>query len=345
MKIVHMADVHLGRFYKGKLPMDLASKRREELWKTFEKNIKYIRDNEVDVLLLCGDIYEREHFTSSDMDRFVFLLNTLKETEVFIIAGNHDYIDSVSLILNCNFNENIHLFKDEDYFQIDELNLRVYGFSWDRGFDYSRDLKFQLDDKFTNILMIHGSTMSKEHFYLDKNILNALEFNYIALGHIHIRQKIVDKAYYSGSPEPVSFKDEGEHGFIEIELKDELNVTFKGQSLRNYIKHEVFVEESMDIYEVKEIIDDKLKNCKVDFNRIILKGRYDDIDYLVSFLEKSINCFYFEIENNLKVSYDIEELSVENKDNILGKFIEYAKNDERVLGYGLRALLEAKNEN
>ncbi|CDZ74798.1 putative Ser/Thr protein phosphatase family protein [Peptoniphilus sp. ING2-D1G] len=345
MKIVHMADVHLGRFYKGKLTMDLASKRREELWQTFEKNIKYIRDNGVDVLLLCGDIYEREHFTSSDMDRFTFLLNTLKETEVFIIAGNHDYIDSNSLILNCNFNKNIHLFVEEDHFQINDLNLRVYGFSWDKGFDFSKDLKFELDSDFINILMLHGSTLSKEHFYLDKNVLNSLEFDYIALGHIHIRQKITDRAYYSGSPEPVSFKDMGDHGFIEIELKDELSVAFKGESLRNYIKHEVYINPSMDLYEVKEIIEDKLKYCQNDFNRIILKGRYDDIDYLVSFLEKNLNYFYFEIENNLKVSYDIEELLMKNKDNILGRFIECSKDDEKVLEYGIRALLEAKNEN
>ncbi|MDO5040999.1 MAG: metallophosphoesterase [Peptoniphilus sp.] len=345
MKIVHMADVHLGRFYKGKLPMDLASKRREELWKTFEKNIKYVRDNEGDLLLLCGDIYERDYFTSSDMDRFASLLNTLKDTEVFIIAGNHDYIDSSSLILNCNFKKNIHFFTEEEYFKIDDLNLRVYGFSWDIAFDYSRDLTFQLDTEFTNILMLHGSTISKKHFYLDKNVLNSLQFDYIALGHIHIRGKVADRAYYSGSPEPVSFKDAGEHGFIEIELEDGLEVAFKGEALRNYVKHEVYVEEYMDIYEVKEIIEDKLQNCKNDFNRITLKGRYDDIDYLVSFLEENINSFYLEIENNLKAAYDVEELLAENKDNILGRFIEAAQRDEKVLEYGIRALLEAKNEN
>ncbi|WP_138159143.1 metallophosphoesterase family protein [Peptoniphilus catoniae] len=347
MKIVHMADTHLGRFYKGRLSPEVSSKRREEIWQTMEKNINYVKDNKIDVLLLCGDIYERDYFTASDMDRLAELLNSVKETEIFIISGNHDYLDSDSPIYTVEFNKNIHFFEKEEYFEIENLKLRVYGFSWNKKYDFKADFNFNLDKNFSNILMLHGSTINEEHFALNKEEIEGLGFDYVALGHIHIRQKISNRIYYSGSPEPVSFKDTGSHGFIEIDLDEktkDLKIDYKGESLRNYYKHDLEINKTMSIYTIKDKIEDMLEGLEKDFNKITLIGSYGDSDYLIEYLNYSLNYFYLEIEDDLKPDYDLDDLYEKNKDNLLGKFIEKARGNEKVIDYGLRALMEAKNE-
>ena len=43
-------------------------------------------------------------------------------------------------------------------------------------------------------------------------------YDYLALGHIHRRQRVGDRALYSGSPLPISFDEPAEHGVLVVEL-------------------------------------------------------------------------------------------------------------------------------
>ena len=43
-------------------------------------------------------------------------------------------------------------------------------------------------------------------------------YDYLALGHIHRRQRLSARAYYSGSPLPISFDEPAEHGVQVVEL-------------------------------------------------------------------------------------------------------------------------------
>lgn len=44
-------------------------------------------------------------------------------------------------------------------------------------------------------------------------------YDYLALGHIHRRQRLSARAYYSGSPLPISFDEPAEHGVLLVELE------------------------------------------------------------------------------------------------------------------------------
>lgn len=43
-------------------------------------------------------------------------------------------------------------------------------------------------------------------------------YDYLALGHIHRRQRLSKQAHYSGSPLPISFDEPVEHGVLVVEL-------------------------------------------------------------------------------------------------------------------------------
>lgn len=54
-------------------------------------------------------------------------------------------------------------------------------------------------------------------------------YDYLALGHIHRRQRLSPRAYYSGSPLPISFDEPAEHGVLLVELEkgEEPRVDFR----------------------------------------------------------------------------------------------------------------------
>ncbi|RVU54821.1 metallophosphoesterase family protein [Anaerosphaera multitolerans] len=345
MKILHTADLHLGRFYKGELPREISSLRREELWKSFTNTINYIEKNNIEVFLICGDIYEREFFTLADMLRFSELINSLKNTYTFIVGGNHDYIDENSLLYKVDFNEKVHIFKGSEYFDIDELNLRVHGISWNRQFDFSADLNFEIDKSKTNILMLHGTVGGRSHFPLDLKAINSYEFDYIALGHIHLSQRIQENCYYCGCPEALSFSETGGKGFIVVELdKGVRKVEFIENSIRNYNEIFLDIEEDMSIGAILEKFHLLLRDKEDDLNRIVVRGNHNRPGYVAEVLKGQKDYFYIEIIDELSLSIPLKELYRANSDNIIGRYIELAKDDEKLLSVGLRALLEAKDE-
>lgn len=345
MKFVHASDIHLGRFYKGELPLEIAKKRREELWNSFENLINFCIKESIEILLLTGDLYEKEYFTLSDIDRFSDILNKLKTTEVFIIAGNHDYLDEKSLYNKTKFNNNIHLFKKEKYFDLEQLGVRIHGFSWDKDKNYSRELKFDINKNYRNIILLHGSVGTDDYFPLNVKSLENLDADYIGLGHIHLRQKVLDNVYYPGSLEGLNFKEVGNKGFILGSFKEELYIEYINTNIRKYNKIEININKDMNINDIQNDLFKKLENKENDLNRIYLKGEFENPDYLMEVLDNISGYFYIEFKNELEKSISIEEIYIENKDNLIGKFIDRTKDDKYVLEIGLKALLEAKNGN
>ena len=85
-----------------------------------------------------------------------------------------------------------------------------------------------------NVFMAHGAVTGIKEFKM--NEFNELfiptealskDFDYIALGHYHKYTEIVENAFYSGSPERLTFAEvEGEKGYIEIELSQKMRYKF-----------------------------------------------------------------------------------------------------------------------
>lgn len=346
MRFVHTSDLHLGRFYKGELPLEITKKRREELWMNFENIIDFCIKENIEILLLSGDLYERDYFTLNDINRFKELLDKLNYTKVFIIAGNHDYIDENSLYNKVIFKENVYIFKGEKFFDIDSLKLRVHGLSWDKDKNIDKKLDFSIKEDYKNIILLHGSVdMEDEYFPMTKKELEKLNADYIALGHIHLPQKILKNAYYPGSPEGLNFKEVGERGFILGEIEENLKIEFIKNNIRNYNIIDYNIEPNMTIYNIKEDILNLLENKKNDLNRIILKGEYKDIEYIEESLNIFDDYFYIELVNKLEEEISVDEIYKENRDNLIGNFIESTRDDADALKIGLKALLEAQNEN
>lgn len=92
MRILHTADLHLGRQFNG-IPLDA------DHGAVLEQIVLAIMSNSIDVLVIAGDIFDRAAPPASAVRQFNgFLARVASETAaaVVMIAGNHDSGDRIA---------------------------------------------------------------------------------------------------------------------------------------------------------------------------------------------------------------------------------------------------------
>jgi len=304
------------------------------LWETFNRIVERCKEKEANLLLIAGDLFEDEYCTIGDIKRINSKFKEIKDTRVVIVAGNHDTLGRRSLYRLIKWQENVHIFENNEISKIefDDINTVIWGISWDKK-EERRNLidNIKISDRNRiNILLVHGDIFNKDSEYLpiDKSSLINSGFDYIALGHIHKPQMISSNIGYCGSPEPLDFGETGSHGIIEGKIsKGNVEMVFNPFSKRIFIIKELLVDENMDY----EMIINSIINCdseemkKEHLYRVILNGVRDrdisiELDDLYQILKDKFN--YIELIDETKPDYDLEKLYRENTDNIIGYFIK-----------------------
>lgn len=354
VKFIHSGDIHLGLKFKNvSFGGDKGKTRRLELWQSFRRLISYGIEEEVDIILLAGDIFESDFVTLSDLKRFADILSGAKKQEIFIISGNHDTIGSDSIFGRIQFGENVHVFSSDklESFLIERLNTRVYGLNWDRKIkDVTGVLEdIKSEDGIKSILLLHGDINGdNDYMPIDIEYLKTLNLDYVALGHIHKPEIIAENIAYCGSLEPLDFGETGERGFIKGIIKENTNIEFHPFSLREFRMLDMEIKDDTT-YE--QLYDTILKNSEkgrdTNFYRINLKGFLPmEIDKIL--LEEELRSYFYHLELNFDtISIDLDRLKEENKDSIIHRYINSFTHEELedpiyydALTAGIHALLE-----
>ena len=95
MRFIHTADIHLGATPESK--MDWAVHRGDEMWGTFERLIKKVKEDEIELLIIAGDLFHRQPLLR-ELKEVDYLFSTIPDTKVVLCAGNHDAIKKVRFI-------------------------------------------------------------------------------------------------------------------------------------------------------------------------------------------------------------------------------------------------------
>lgn len=361
LKFIHTGDIHIGtQFMSASFAIKYGNIRRIELIETFFRIIDRANTEKVDFLFISGDLFEDEYTSISTGKKIINKLNELNKTKVIIVTGNHDYYHNKSLYSILKWPKHVHIIDSFNSQKIEfkELNTVIWGCSWEEK-EYKNNFNLdniKLDNSKINILIIHGDVINVSNYLpIDKNVLVNKGFDYVALGHIHKPQFITDRIAYCGSPEPLDFKEAHEHGIIEgIISKEKINVKFLPFCLRNFIIKDIDINIGMSYLDIIEKIKniDTEENRRKNLYRVNIHGYIDnnfhfDIDELYDKVNKQFN--YIELYNYTKLDYDLDKLFNENKDNIIGMFIEKMKSKglenkvvEKALYHGLDVLLEEK---
>lgn len=328
MKFVHIADMHLDSPFTGISAIkNLGDIRRLEQRKVFKKVIDFIKENEIDYLFIAGDLYEQEYIRKSTIEYINQLFCEISNTKVLIAPGNHDPYIKGSYYADFEWSENVYIGK-KDWEMLEEPEVDIYMTAF-TDFYMSQspieNMKIQNPNKM-KILLTHcdlnGAKDENGFSYhpVSENAINQLEFDYVAMGHIHKTNfKENAKIIYPGSTISFGFDELGEHGMVVGEITNhELKTKFIRLDDRIFTKQELNVDNILSKEELVETID----NLNFDENtmvEIVLVGSREfeivsrEILKLIS--HKSI----LKIKDNTQIGYNIEEIAKEN--NLRGIFV------------------------
>ena len=243
MKIVHLADLHLGfRQFQRLTPSGL-NQRESDVAHAFRGAIDQIIDLKPDVVLIAGDVFHAVRPTNPAIlqayYQFQRLIEALPDAVVVMISGNHDTprMMETGSILRLFQNLGIVVVESEPksiFFE--DRGLHVYAVPHDA----RQKAKFTpVPEAKYNILLIHAelegvinrfSTLGQRGAPdLTLKELAPESWDYVALGHYHVYRKVAPNAYYSGATEYTSTNVWGEvdeereqriegKGFIEHHL-------------------------------------------------------------------------------------------------------------------------------
>lgn len=351
MKFIHIADVHMGCVPdQGKI---WSNDRAEEIHNTFVKVTKVCEEQNIDVLLIAGDLFDSQP-TEKQLKELDFRLKQMRGTKTVIIAGSSDYITEDNRWDKYEFSSDVKVLEpdkvDEVYFE--DLKLCVRGFSYGKEKYSERILETirpSRKDEY-NILLGYGG--EDDYMPFAKQNLARLGFDYIALGHSHKPSHMLkNRMAYAGSLEPLGVEESGKRGYIlgEVDENNNTTISFVPFSRRIYFGMNISVSSDNTNEDILDIIDEQIrKNGNQNIYKITIKGNLSpDVGLNLSALTRRYNIY--EIVDESKSEYNVSELYSDNQSNILGRYIkELSKSDNienkeiryKALRYGIDALLE-----
>ena len=129
MKFIHTGDIHWGMSPDSDKPW--SRERSRDIRDTFTAIIAKAKELRVDCLFIAGDLFHRQPLLR-DLKEVNYLFSTIPQTQVVIIAGNHDRIRKNSAVLSFSWASNVTFLESEDVSSVyfEDINTEVTGFSY-----------------------------------------------------------------------------------------------------------------------------------------------------------------------------------------------------------------------
>lgn len=224
LRIAHLADTHLGYSGYGKSdPETGRNQRAVDFEQAFVHVIDEILSRDVDLVIHAGDVFHHTRPSWHTLALFVQQMRRLEEAGIpsVVIAGNHDTprlrtsgsLYSVMQLSLPRVEFMTGYVTEERSFP--DLDLLVHGVPHGSLVNPDPPLIMPESGK-RNIVVTHGvaagaimaGSREQGETELRGNIL-AEDVDYVAMGHIHLRQTIGLNKVYSGSTERTSWGDQG----------------------------------------------------------------------------------------------------------------------------------------
>ena len=321
MKIAHISDLHLGKTLHN---FSLIEDQEYILNQIVQK----IVENKVEVLLVAGDIYDKNVAPEAGIKLFRKFLNDLVNIniKVMVISGNHDsaerltfggeFMTDKGIFFSKVYDGNIEpiVLKDENgsvnFYLLPFIKPSIVQHYFpDEKIESYEDAvscavkQMELNSSERNIIVAHQNILSAERCESEENVIGGLDavsdqifkdFDYVALGHIHKQQEIgKSKVMFSGTPLKYSVS--------ELDHNKVMPVITLGKKSEKDIELVPLVPKR-ELRQIKATFDEIMKNSKndpynaEDFIDVILTDENDVLDAI-----STLRSVY---PNILKITYD-----------------------------------------
>lgn len=327
IKFLHCADIHLDCPFSS-LPSNVAESRGQALKDVFTNIIDLAIKEQVDALFICGDLFEHNYVSISTINFINEGFKKIPDTKIFLVCGNHDPFINNSHYATYEWEDNVVVFKKHiSYAYIDETDTYVYGSSFcDFEENESTVPNFDpINAEGINILLTHGTFgldfVESKYNPLYMPYLEEVNMDYIGIGHFH-GKFINGNVYNPGSPEPLGFDEDGEHGVFLVSIDKTSSLKIDAKFIPTNVSYYKQLELNMPLVDNDMFVIDKIKNTvlpklespKTTLMQIKLKGFVPrnvilDSSYIYNSLYYEF--LYFNFIDETTPDYDWDSLAQE----------------------------------
>lgn len=340
MRLLHVSDLHAGKSL-GRI------NRNEDLEYALNQVINICKEENVDVLLIAGDIYDKANPDHESQDMILDFLTKLhtEGVHIVLIAGNHDSYDLIRSYKHLRRVARLHVMdrpcKDptDCILKFGDLTIACLPYPSERLLTHLHENPHRsYTEKVANYLKVVAKHVESArykvllaHLMVESAKISGTErqstvgefyavklehipecFDYVALGHLHRHQRI-NRAYYSGSLYQINFSEKGMEKFANLViLEDELQVKPIKLDIKREL-HEIKVGPKENFSEVLE----RLKGMRGIFKVILTADMRDSsIDSNKKQIEEILgdNLARFEVQplnqDNSKRTHESQKLDL-----------------------------------
>ncbi|MEA3356201.1 MAG: exonuclease SbcCD subunit D [Candidatus Bipolaricaulota bacterium] len=237
MRILHIADAHLDTPFYGRTGA-LRRKLQRACRQAFSSAVDVAIQREVHAFLIAGDLFDNDRLSFSTEGFLFKALGRLNESgiPVFYATGNHDPGQAKYRTQQLEWPDNVYLFAsgvpetvpivDHEGNQVGWLtaaghNTSQEGSNLAAQFRPAKSVLPHVAMLHTQIVSAKGAEQHGRYAPCTRGDLTGPGFDYWALGHVHLRQKVFEDvpAWYPGNLQGRNPKETGPKGALYIELE------------------------------------------------------------------------------------------------------------------------------
>ena len=356
MKIIHCADLHLDSKMESNLDKEQASLRRIELVETYERMVKYAKDNGVRAILIAGDLFDKSHIRKDVKRRVVEQILDAPEIDFYYLKGNHDRCDFMEEGID-DIPSNFHMFNADGWTSYECDDVVITGMELNSSNVSTMAQRLVLDSANTNIVMLHGQQSDYDGKdgaeIINTTSLKGKFIDYLALGHVHkcIFEPLDDRGVYCypGCLEGRGFDETGDKGFILMDIENgEITSEFIPFALRRLHEINVEVTAEMDMQAVAAKARELLLDVDdQDLVKFVLTGEReldDELD-IIRFVRIFENKYFFvKCYDRTKTLVDYESYKYDK--SLKGEFVRLVQSQDmdedekaKIIEIGIRAIM------
>lgn len=297
IRFVHAADLHLDSPFvgiKAVAPDNVARALHEATFTAYENIIKLCIDEQVDALLIAGDVYDSADRSLRAQLKFVEGLKRLDEAGIrsFVCHGNHDPLDGWEARLDyppgcTRFGAE---FEAVPVFEDDPQRAIVHGISYPTRDVYENLVPRlgRVEQNTFSIGLMHANVdANADHAAYAPCSLADLVFSgisYWALGHVHTRQVLSDRSptvVYPGNSQGRHPNEAGARGVYLVEVDDDgaVNLDFRTVDTVRWERPVLDISDMETEQDLRDGLHQSMENTLAEANgrsvvlRITLTGR------------------------------------------------------------------------
>ncbi len=291
-RYIHAADIHLDSSlhglerYEGAPVEEIRSATR----RAFDNLIDLAIDEEVEFVLLAGDLYDGDWKDYNTGLYFVDRMGRLREAgiRVFMVAGNHDAASQITKHLRLPDNVTMFSTRTPERVVLDDLSVAIHGqgFATRAVTDDLSQAYPQGNPQLFNVGLLHtcldGKPGHEPYAPCSVDGLRSKGYQYWALGHVHKREEVNQDPWiiFPGNIQGRHIRETGPKGctLVTVENGDVVEVEHRDLDVMRWVLCELDVAGNETVDDIYSLVRDVLQAALDDADgrsvavRLVLQG-------------------------------------------------------------------------